>query len=158
MVTIEPLTELAVARVALSMRPADEREIFATRWAYDPLGVARQIAQFATIGFVACLDRAPVAVVAAMPVAPTVLSVGMFATEDWPKVALSTTRFARQLIRAAVSEGQIHRAECRSIEGHHTAHRWLEMLGAVREAPLPDMGRNRETFFLYAWRRKDFEP
>lgn len=156
-VTIEPLTEISVARVALNMREADADEIFATRWSYDPLDLARQIVQLATIGFVACLDRDPVAVVAATPIAPTTMAVGMFATSLWPKVALSTTRFARRLIQASVTEGQIHRAECRSISGHQQAHDWLELLGAVREAELPDMGRNRETFFLYAWRRRDFE-
>lgn len=158
MVTIEPITELAVVRVALNMRKADEDEIFATRHGYDPLDMARAVAGMATIGFVACLDREPVAVVAATPIAPTVMSVGMFATDLWPKVALSTTRFARALIRAAVTEGRIHRAEARSIADHHQAHRWLELLGAVRETEMPDMGRDRQTFVLYAWRRRDFEP
>lgn len=156
-VTIEPLTELAVARVALDMRKADMDEIFATRWGYDPLDLARQIVAHATIGFVACLDRAPVAAVCASPIAPTVLSVGMFATDLWPKVALSTTRFARRLIKAAVTEGAIHRAECRSMAGHEVAHRWLEALGAVHEVDLPDLGKDRQTFRLFAWRRSDFE-
>ncbi|MGB8274062.1 MAG: hypothetical protein WCF16_02200, partial [Alphaproteobacteria bacterium] len=51
-----------------------------------------------------------------------------------------------------------HRAECRSIADHHEAHRWLERLGAVREAYLPDCGKNREPFVLFAWRLSDPPP
>ena len=97
----------------------------------------------------------PVAVVAAIECWPGFYSVGMFATDAWPEVACSLTRWARRRMAASLLAAGAHRMECRTIEGHETAHRWLERLGAVREAVMPDMGRNRETFYLYAWRLRD---
>jgi hypothetical protein len=70
-------------------------------------------------------------------------------------VALGATRWALRSLKPAMLAAGGHRAECRSIETHGTAHRWLESLGFVREAVLPDCGKNRETFYQYAWRLSD---
>ena len=48
-----------------------------------------------------------------------------------------------------------HRAECMSLASLADNHRWLEMLGARREATLRGFGKNGEDFHLYAWLKED---
>jgi hypothetical protein len=149
-VTIGPLERDAVAFVARTMRARDRAEIFATRWDDDPDAVAAETMALARIGGVAWNNGAPIAVACAMPLWPGVWSIGLYATDAWPAVARAVTRWIKATTRDFIAGGA-HRAECRSLATHTTAHRWLERLGAVREAVLPDYGRNRETFYLYAW-------
>ncbi|MGB8275592.1 MAG: hypothetical protein WCF16_10035, partial [Alphaproteobacteria bacterium] len=156
-VIIEPLSSSAVLHVAANMRAEDRREIDACRWVFDPEQIARETFALARFGCVAHADGVPVAVVAAVEYWPGFYTVGMFATDDWPKVALSLTRWARARMSAQLLAAGANRMECRVVQGHETAMRWLESLGAAREAALSDCGRNRESFFLYAWTRKRWE-
>lgn len=157
-VRIGPLEADAVAFVAARMRAADRAEIFATRSDGDASRIAAETMAYARVGCVASWvgegwDVEPVAVVCAIPLWPGVWSVGMYATDRWPLVARRVTRWiARSLMPDLVAAGA-HWAECRSLETHATAHRWLERLGAHHEATLAAYGRGGETFFLYAWTR-----
>ena len=49
------------------------------------------------------------------------------------------------------------RADCWAMEGHDVAHRWLELLGAVREASLEDYGVGRKVFHCYSWTKSRLE-
>lgn len=153
-VHIAPLERDAVTFVARRMRALDRAEIFATRWDDDPDAVAAETVALARIGCVAWNGTGdagePVAVACAMPLWPGVWSIGLYATDAWPAVARQVTRWIKRTIPALIAAGG-HRAECRSLATHATAHRWMERLGAVREAVLTGYGRNRETFYLYAW-------
>ena len=51
-------------------------------------------------------------------------------------------------------EGGAHRLECRSMEGHVEAQRWLETIGATREATLHGYGREGEDFHVYTWEKR----
>ncbi len=151
-----PLDESAVRRVAHRMRAADRREIYASRWREDDDVLTREVVQLSRFGAVAALDGGtPVAAMGVCPLWPGVWTAWMFATDDWPKIARAMTRWARRTLMPAVAATGAHRVECRSIEGHDLAHRWLDHLGAVREAEMPDCGKRRETFYLYAWRLRD---
>ena len=75
----------------------------------------------------------------------------MFATDSWMDVGGSGTRHIVKVLRPAVIDSGAVRLDCWSMEGHDVAHRWLEMLGAVREASLEDYGSNRKTYFNYSW-------
>lgn len=152
---IEPLALEPILHVARNMREEDRREITAARWTFDPDQIAQETFALSRFGCVAWHDGVPVAVVATIECWPGFYSVGMFATDAWPEVACSLTRWARKRMAASLLAAGAHRMECRTIEGHEAARRWLERLGAVREAVMPDMGRNRETFYLYAWRLSD---
>ena len=88
---------------------------------------------------------------------PGVGLVGMFDTDDWPNVALQTTLFARDHMLPTFDDMGWNRVEARSIEGHDEAHAWLGVLGAKPEFAMPDYGIDRETFYLFAWRRSDFD-
>lgn len=151
MVTITPLDADAVRFVAENMRDADRAEIFATRPDDDTRQIAIDTMSYARFGCVAWMDDEPVAVVCAIPLWPGVWSVGMYATDNWPKVACTVTCWIRRVLIPNLKAAGAHRAECRSHAAHATAHRWLEHLGAIYEARLAAFGRDRETFYLYAW-------
>jgi hypothetical protein len=155
MVKMTPLDADAVAFVASHMRAADRAEIFATRANDDAAQVAAETMAYARFGAVAWCDmeagNEPVAVVCAIPLWPGVWSVGMYATDRWPKVAYETTRWIKGVLMPNLQAAGAHRAECRSHAAHAVAHRWLEHLGAKYEARLAAFGRNREPFYLYAW-------
>lgn len=151
---IRPLEEDAVALVTLRMRAADAREIYACRWKYDPLDVARQVCALSRFGFVAWTpDGEPAAVVCAREDWPGLYQVAMFATDAWPRVAASATRFCMQAIRPAMIAAGCRRAEARSAATHAQAHAWLHRLGFVAECRLPAYGKDNEEFILFAWRR-----
>lgn len=142
---------LDVLYITHHLRDWDRKELFATRFDDDPDRLAMDVMGWGPFWWVAGQDRA-IAVVGATQLWPGVWSAGMFATDEFPKIGLSLTKFVRQrMIPALVQEG-IKRAECRSIEGHSMAHRWLEVLGARREGDgHRSFGKGGETFFTYAW-------
>jgi hypothetical protein len=152
---MEPLDRSAVGFVAARMRDEDRDEIFATRWNDDPAPIADEIMACARFGAVASRDREPVAVICAMPLWPGVWTVSMFATVKWPAVGGAVTRWARRELMPDVAASGAHRVECRSLATHVMSHRWLERLGARREALLVDYGRSREAFYIYAWTLTD---
>jgi hypothetical protein len=143
--------EGAIAFIARNMRPADAREIYATRLVEDPDILARDCVRWSFTSWQASRDGMPVACGGAGEISPGVAKVWMFATGDWPSVMTDVARFMRRSFIPGLEARGIHRAECLSIEGHDEAHRWLVWLGARREASLPLRGRNGQTFHLYAW-------
>lgn len=150
---VVPLSLAPLQQIARAMRAEDAREIYATRWDENPDAVARD-SLLSRFGGIVALDGQPVAALGAIPATPGVFYVWMYATDAWPEVALTATKWAlRSLKPALMANG--HRAECRSIEGHHQAHAWLAMLGFRAECRLPDCGRHRETFIQFAWRKSD---
>lgn len=136
------------------MRERDAAEVFARRWDDDPLAVAALICQ-ARWGKVLGLPGKPIAVVGAHEVWPRVASVFMLATDDWPQIALSATRWVKRTLIPVIHGSGVHRADCQSIADHDVAHRWLRALGARHEATHPMMGRNGETFLTFVWERDD---
>lgn len=143
---------LDVLYVARNMREWDRREIFATRWNDDPDALTVEIvSRCGPCWWVAGTERA-IAVIGATEIWPGVWSAGMFATDEFPKIGLSLTRWVRKsMIPLLRSEG-MHRAECRSMAGHEVAHRWLALLGAEMESRVPNYGKGGEDFFTFAWR------
>ncbi|HTI86320.1 MAG TPA: hypothetical protein VL966_06930 [Alphaproteobacteria bacterium] len=150
-----PLDRVAVGFVAARMRDPDRDEIFATRWDDDPEKIADETIACARFGCVAWHGGEPAAVVCAMPLWPGVWTVAMYATTSWPAVAPAVTRWIRRQLMPDIVATGAHRAECRSLATHVMAHRWLERLGARREALLTDYGRNREAYYVYAWTLTD---
>jgi hypothetical protein len=141
--------------VASKMRAADRRELGATQWSDD----FDEFIAHATVGCAPtawCAHRlCPIGIVGAAPKHPNTWQVFMYATDDFPLVGLCMTRFiVRAMIPALVAAGA-RRAECYSIEGHTEAHRWLELLGATREATLREYGRGGEDFHVYRWLLSD---
>lgn len=141
-----------VAYIAHNMREWDRHEILATRWDDDLDGLINDCLAWRGFTWAVGLDE-PIALIGAAPLHPCVWQVHMFATDRFTDVGIGLTRFALRVIIPALKAAGAHRLECRSIEGHIVAHRWLEFLGGVHEADLPMYGRKGETFRLYAWHK-----
>jgi hypothetical protein len=78
-------------------------------------------------------DGEPVGLVVMIFARPNVATLTFFATDRFPEIAISVTRFAtRTLFPTYMAEG-VHRIECASIEGYSHAHRWIQMLGMNEE-------------------------
>jgi hypothetical protein len=95
----------------------------------------------------------PVAFVAVHALTHTVCLLSMIATEDWPRVAPSVIRWAKREAMPKLTAMHFKRAECRSIEGHPEAIRFLQHLGFEVEAYVKRYGRAGEDFIQFAYTR-----
>lgn len=142
--------------VAYRMRVVDYDELVATSFAKnrkelaDNMSVA--ISQHPQM-FV-CSGERPTAVVGWSMTRPGVGQVGMFATDDFRKIAAGVNRFITQELMQDINRYNLHRLECFSLGSHSEAHSWLEWLGLQKEAELESYGRNGEKFVSFAWTRK----
>lgn len=143
--------DLASARyVSHRMRQSDVDEIFACRWDDDRDALAADAAARTRFGWAAGKDGEPIACIGVIEVWPGVWESWMFATDKFRIVGKGLTKFALRTIIPAAKSAGAHRLQCHSMEGHVVAHRWLEGLGAKREATHPGYGRGGETFHTYA--------
>jgi hypothetical protein len=145
---------LDVLQVASNMREWDRREIYATRWNEDPSELVQDCMASGRFAWTAGLDR-PIAAIGATPMHPTLWGVWMFATDNFHQISISLTKFVRRVMMPALVDAGALRAECRSMEGHESAQRWLKVLGARDEGLIPEYGKGGEDFRLFAWRKQD---
>ena len=149
-VTLVRATYSDVVFIARHMRKRDAEEILPLTWTGEPEDLAAQ-SVVGGISTVALSGGAPVACWGAVEIRPCMWNVWMFATDRWAEVALSVTRqIKKEMIPWLISAGAV-RADCWSMEGHDEAHRWLECLGARREATLEDYGTERKLYHCYSW-------
>jgi len=146
-----------VVYVARNMRALDAEEIWPVTYAKTPESLASGTVAGDGYKFVAGSGGVPVATWGALPTRPGVVSVWMFATDKWPKVALTVTRHIRKELMPVLIDAGYVRAECWTHSNHHVAHKWLEILGAVREATIEDYGPNRVPYHCYSWTRSRLE-
>lgn len=97
----------------------------------------------------------PVGIGAGIEVRPNVITLMFFATDQFRAVAIDTARFVTRELFPRYRAAGVHRIEAVSIEGHTSAHRWIELVGLRREAILPGFGRGGETYHQFAWVRDD---
>jgi hypothetical protein len=140
----------ALRCVCANLRESDRREINALHWDEDPDRLVRSVLYCPDAAWLAWIDSRPVAAVGATPMWPGVWSVWAFGTDEFRQVGLLLTKHVRRFIIPMIQRASGHRAECKTIEGHHEAHRWLESFGLQREGTHPGYGRNGETFHTYA--------
>lgn len=142
-----------VRAVAEQMRPADVAEFTALANAETHEELTAQILETYRSSDTAICAYAdgPVAVGAILQPRPNVAIITMFATPEFPSVALGLTRFLRNSLLPKVKAAGVHRIECASLAGSTDAHRWIEMLGLKREAELRGFGRAGETFIQFSW-------
>lgn len=152
---LRPLTRRDVAHVVDRMRDSDAAEIYNTRWTDSPHDLVQDTLLHHRFSWIAAHDGEPIAVVGAGPKHPNCWSVHMYATDDFHKLSVSLSKFIRRVMIPALYAAGAHRAECASSDDHTTAHRWLEWLGARREAEMRGYGKDGQSYFLYAWSRND---
>lgn len=148
--TLGRLNLADLTAIAENMRLWDRAEIFATRWDNSPENLARDAMASYEFGWIAYHKDHPVCAIGGIPTHPGVWSVWMFATPEFDKIKVSLTKFAVRQLKPVLMD-VAHRVECRSMEGHQDAQKWLEFLGMSQEAVIPKYGRNGETFFLYSF-------
>lgn len=151
---LEDIEPVGLAHVVNNMRKSDVHEIFATTnasSAQEYVDEMMMLKRAGLCGWIASQDGVPIAALGIMPMWHNVVNVWMFATDDFPKIALQLTRFVRRNMVPALTSGGIHRAQCFSMNGHVVAQRWLEILGAKREGVAKGFGSGGEDFTLYSW-------
>ncbi len=146
---IRPLDYESVLYVADRMRRGDREEIAATREPFDTVELTRDCLRVGHFAWVAGRDDPPIAVVGAVPMHPGVWSCWMFATDEFPRIALGLTKFARRVIIPSLAQSGCRRAQCLSAEGHDVAHEWLRSLGAIEESRMEGYGKSGETFVCF---------
>lgn len=149
---LEPLSLEPVAYVIGAMRDWDRREIYATRNDSDDTLLAQHVLRTGPISWVAGEDL-PIACFGCAPLWSGVYSMWFFATDSLDKIGLSVTRMIIRSIVPMMWDLGAHRLECRSMDGHLEAQRWLETLGATREGTLKAYGRGGEDFHTYTWEK-----
>lgn len=152
---IGPINFPDTLHVCVHMREWDRREVYATRFDDSPLSLAREVVSVGRFGWIAYVDDAPAVVLGANPLWPGVWNVFMLATDDFHKVRFSLVRHVRRVMFPALVAVGAHRAQCFSLEGHEDAHAWMVLLGAKPGEPIPEYGRDRETFVPFVWTRPD---
>lgn len=142
-----------VREVARNMREWDRLEIFATRPDDEPLAIADAVAEAGPISWVAGRDEAPIAAFGCAPMWHGVWSLWLFATDEFGRIGIPMTKLIVRSIVPMMFEAGAHRLEARSMEGHTDAQRWLQVIGAEREATLRGYGRDGQDFHVYTWAR-----
>jgi hypothetical protein len=150
------MSSLHVRYIANHMRARDLMEIFATRWE-EPApktleAFAREVCRTASFMFIFGRDR-PIAVVGAVQSWPGTYSVFAFATDEFPRVVLSISRFVRLTMIPMLVRHGARRAQAVSHAKHTSAHRWLRILGAEHESTLTAFGKDGCNFEVYRWLR-----
>ena len=86
---------------------------------------------------------------------PRALIVNMLATDAFDHVARQVYRDVKRTILPHLLQRGFERAECRTMEGHDDAIRFLDHLGFKREARFPRYGQSGRAFLQYAWSLDD---
>ena len=153
---IHPPTLAAVREVMDRARMRDRHEVRAVVGEWRPVELARSIVSEwvdrGAWGGVFAIGTEPVAVLTALRETPKSVQVGLIATDRFPEIALSVTRYVRGVVDPMLRHAGVTRAECRCWEGHRDARRWLAICGAQEEAVIPGYGAFGETFIQMAWR------
>lgn len=150
---IDTATEADLVYVAKHMRERDIEEFMAVSRVETPSdladGIVRQYRGRSDV-IVARIDDEPVCIGLTIETRPNVITLGFFATEKFPAVALRVTKFVRRLFDQYEDAG-VHRFEAVSLDGYHEAHRWLGLLGLYPETGvMQNYGRNKEAFIQFS--------
>lgn len=149
-----PVSRDKLRYVITHMRARDHAEIFALQWSDDTEHFLEvQMLMMGDMCRIWERNGVPVSVQGVIPVWPGVWRMFAYGTDEWPRVVLSMTRWARRFVIPAMTRCA-HRVECRALATHTESRRWIESFGAKQEALLSEYGRNREDFVLYVWKPK----
>jgi len=152
MISTMPRIEIAtpdeVYSVALAMRERDLAEFSAALPVHRRLDVAANLAL--RYGgrddvLVGAVGGEPICIGGTVQVNDAIHLL-FFATDKFPTIAVSITRFIRNELFPRFFAAGINRVECASIEGYDHAHRWLRLLGLKDAGRAEFTGRGGEAF------------
>lgn len=157
---IETPTPELVRHVALNMRARDHREVLALRFSKDPADLVDEWKAIRSLivmeGIITADDGEPVSLIGITLAGPGLGNAHMIATDRWPEVARAAHRFVRRVAFPRLIEPVLRRLECRCLEDHTVARRWLKQLGFHEEGRHPALGENGETYLTFGWINPDF--
>lgn len=144
------------------MRKDDWREIsnVVPKSFAHPLMLAKRVNESIARGdFAMCcaLDDRPVCCLGWAELHPGVLEAWAYGTDEFPKVSTELTKFVkRQLRPSLLGQLGIHRMQAISRSDHVKAHRWLGVLGFVKESVLSAYGSDGADYIMFRASRGDF--
>lgn len=148
---VDAPTRADVAHVAARMRERDRKEFLAVS-PYDEADMLASLPdRFTEKGFCFRKDGEPVGIGIMAVSRPNVVTLGFFATDDFPRIALPVARFTRRVLFPAYRAEGVHRIEAYTVADYEDAHRWIEMVGLTYEATLRAFGRDGEDFKVFSW-------
>lgn len=139
--------------VAEWMRARDYAEISALHWTEDRQDLVETLTMLygkSDETMCASWQGTPVAIGGFYQIRPGTCSMGMFATDLFPRVGLGLTRFLVRQMMPRLEDVGVHRFEAVSMAGYDDIHAWLRTLGLEREATLRAYGKNREDYVMFA--------
>lgn len=148
--TIDDAPEL-VRPVARHMRVWDRNEIFAMQPDDDLDRFTEMVQAFGPAAWVSGEGYEPICCFGAFQMFPGMFEMWMFATDSINIIGKSMTKAVRDVIVPHLFACGARRLECRTMEGHVEAQRWLETVGAKRESSARNFGRGGQTFHTYVW-------
>ena len=151
---IKPATAEDIYEVALHMRDRDFKEINALNTTEGRDALAEVLAR-RYIGcpdiLCASLDGKPIAVGGFLCLRPNVVSLMLFATNEFNHIGLSLTRWIKNEMFPRLEKAGVHRIEALSLDGYNEVHDWLRVLGLEDEGcAMRAFGKNKEDFRYFA--------
>lgn len=138
------------------MREADRAEIFATRFSDCPIEFADDVLAAGAPAWISgTAELGPIAAFGACERWPGMYDMWLFSTDDFQHIGKSMTKLIKDVIVPELFGGGGRRLECRSMEKHRHAHKWLTAVGARHEGDLPNYGKGGEAFRVFAWAKPD---
>lgn len=120
------------------------------RWSEDVAEFARALVSVGGPAYAICAsDGTPVVIGGVTLISPHVGSAWCVGTDDWPRVAIETTRVARTLMANMLSHS-CHRIQALSADYHTVSHDWLRLVGFHHEATLKRIGKHGSDYLMFA--------
>lgn len=141
-----------VLTICKNLRAQDRKEIFATRFDDKPEDLLETTMKVKGSAWIVFKDLEPVAVLGITPVVPGGWAGWAFATDSFPKVAISLTRFIKKGIIPSLLASGVKHVQAMVWTEYHQARKWLRGFGAREEAVIPNLGKGGEDFALTVWR------
>jgi len=145
------ITPDLLLEICSNLREQDAAEIAATSFDETPESMAARFMPAAEGGWIALSDGTPVAAGGAHCIWPNVWQLWLIGTDRFHECKLGMTRFAKKVMIPTLIQQGARRGQCLTLSTHVESHKWLETLGATREATLKNYGKNGEMFFCYSW-------
>lgn len=146
---------LALAYICHRLRPEDAEECLNGAAATPDDLAAMTWRAHSDLCRIAWFEGAPVAMIGAAPLHPTRWVAYAFGTEQWDRVVLTLTKYARRVMAPELLARGVRRLECSSHERHTKAHGWLKRLGATPEGMQPAVGRDGSAYITFRWLSED---
>lgn len=147
-------TPAMVYRVSKHMRERDFQELLAVHFEDNREDLACGLAQiYGDRPFVFCIGRddTPICILVGTLIHPGFWVMGMWATDDLPRIGKFLTRFAVTELFSAMREAGAHRVECKAIIGYDGIHKWLRFLGFAQGDTEKMYGKNKQDFITFYW-------